>query len=260
MTTTFRHPEILRIARRDGHVSVDSLAAHFDVTLQTIRRDLGALTRTGALERVHGGAVLPAGTVNLEYSARRRLNEAGKRAIGMAAAAHIGNGASVFLDIGTTSEAVARALVRHRDLMVVTNNLHVAEILRNAEAGDVTVTGGALRVADNGLVGPLTVQSIERFRFDYAVLACSAVDEAGDLLDYDLQEVQVGQALLRCSREVLLVADRSKFTRSAPVRVGSLREVNAVICDAPLPGALAALCAEAGTTVTTAEPQDHAGR
>ena len=247
MSTTFRHPEILKIARDAGHVTVEGLARHFDVTLQTIRRDLAVLTRHGALERVHGGAVLPSGVANLEYEARRRLNAGGKQAIGRAAAAHIPNGASVFLDIGTTSEAVARALLQHRGLMIVTNNLHVAEILRHGAAGEVIVTGCALRAADNGLVGPLTVQSIESFRFDRAVMACSAIDAGGDILDFDLQEVQVSQALLRRSRDVMLVADRSKFSRSAPVRIGNLADVSRVISDAALPHTLATLCAAADT-------------
>ncbi len=252
MSTTFRHPDILEIARRDGRVTVGGLAERFGVTSQTIRRDLANLTRAGALERVHGGAVLASGLTNLEYAARRRLNAVEKQAIGRAAATRIPDGASVFLDIGTTSEAVARALSAHRGLMVVTNNLHVAEILRAGACGEVIVTGGTLRAADNGLVGPLTVQSIESFRFDCAVLACSAVDETGDLLDFDLQEVQVGQALLRRAREVVLVADRSKFRRNAPVRIANLADVGRVVSDAALPGTLAALCARAGVTIEIA--------
>ncbi|QIE45383.1 DeoR/GlpR transcriptional regulator [Pseudohalocynthiibacter aestuariivivens] len=255
MSTTFRHPDILEIARRDGRVTVDGLAERFGVTSQTIRRDLTNLTRSGVLERVHGGAVLASGLTNMEYEARRRLNAAGKQAIGQAAAAHIPDGASVFLDIGTTSEAVARALSAHRGLLVVTNNLHVAEILRASDCGSVIVTGGALRAADNGLVGPLTVQSIDNFRFDCAVLACSAVDEMGDLLDFDLQEVQVGQALLRRAHEVILVADQSKFCRSAPVRIAGLADVGRVISDSPLPAALASLCARSGAIIEIVVPK-----
>ncbi|WP_272003629.1 DeoR/GlpR family DNA-binding transcription regulator [Roseovarius sp. ZX-A-9] len=254
MTTTFRHPDILEIARREGRVTVDELAERFGVTSQTIRRDLTSLTRTGALQRVHGGAVLAAGVSNLEYEARRRLNATGKQAIGRAAAARIPDGASVFLDIGTTSEAVARGLSAHRGLMVVTNNLHVAEIFRAGSSGEVIITGGSLRATDNGLVGPLTVQSIESFRFDYAVLACSAVDEVGDLLDYDLDEVHVGRALLRRARQVILVVDRSKFRRTAPVRIANLADVGCVISDAALPQELAALCERAGATVEIAVP------
>ena len=229
-------------------MSVEGLAARFGVTQQTIRRDLAELTQSGALARVHGGAILPPGASNIEYDARRRLNAQAKAAIGRAAAAHIPNGACIFLDIGTTSEAVARALSGHEGLMVVTNNLHVAEIL-GPGAAEVVVTGGALRPADMGLVGPLAVQTIERFRFDHALLGCSALHEAGDMLDFDVQEVAVSQALLRRAGQVTLVADASKFQRTAPVRIGAITDVARMITDAPLPAPLAALCARAGVRV-----------
>lgn len=248
MSLTFRHPDILRIARAEGRVSVEALAARFGVTQQTIRRDLAELTQTGALTRVHGGAILPPGASNLEYDARRRLNAPAKAAIAHAAAAHIPNGACVFLDIGTTSEAVARALSGHEGLMVVTNNLHVARII-GPGAADVVITGGTLRQADMGLVGPLAVKTIETFRFDHAILGCSALHEDGEMLDFDLSEVAVSQALLRRAGQVTLVADASKFQRTAPVRIGAITDVARVITDAELPTPLAEACARAGTQV-----------
>jgi DeoR family transcriptional regulator, glycerol-3-phosphate regulon repressor len=129
MSQTFRHPEILEIARREGKVTVEGLAEHFGVTLQTIRRDLGDLADLGRLERVHGGAVLPSGTTNIAYEERRSLNHLGKAAIARACAARVPENASIFLNIGTSTEAVARELLHHRDLLVVTNNIHVSNIL-----------------------------------------------------------------------------------------------------------------------------------
>ncbi|WP_372885685.1 DeoR/GlpR family DNA-binding transcription regulator, partial [Shimia sp.] len=120
MSQNFRHPDILEIARQTGRVTVEGLAAHFDVTVQTIRRDLKDLANAGKLERVHGGAVLPSGVANIVYEERRRLNETAKKRIAQACAGTIPDGASVFLNIGTTTEAVARALLGHRRLMVVT--------------------------------------------------------------------------------------------------------------------------------------------
>ena len=109
MSQTIRHPEIIEIARRDGKVTVEDLSAHFGVTLQTIRRDLTDLAEAGRLERVHGGAVLPSGTSNIGYDERRQLNAEAKDAIGAACARAIPNKCSVFLNIGTTTEAVAWA-------------------------------------------------------------------------------------------------------------------------------------------------------
>ncbi|MBT6099247.1 MAG: DeoR family transcriptional regulator, partial [Marinovum sp.] len=129
MSQTFRHPDILEIARSQGKVTVEGLAEHFSVSLQTIRRDLSDLAETGQLERVHGGAIVASGTVNIAYSQRRELNAEAKAAIAADCAAHIPSNCSVFLNIGTTTEAVAKALLEHRNLMVVTNNINVASIL-----------------------------------------------------------------------------------------------------------------------------------
>ncbi len=242
MSHVFRHSEILDIARRDGKVTVEGLAAHFGVTLQTIRRDLTDLAEAGRLERVHGGAVLPSGTTNIGYEERRVLHQDAKQAIARSCAAHIPNDCSLFLSIGTSTEAVAQLLLNHRNLMVVTNNMNVANILVANPDCEVIVAGGALRRSDGGLVGSLTVEIIDRFKFDLAVIGCSALDEDGDMLDFDIQEVGVSQTIIRHSRKVFLVADHSKFSRSAPARIASLSEIDAFFTDAPVPGQLAQRC------------------
>ncbi|CUH38934.1 Glycerol-3-phosphate regulon repressor [Jannaschia seosinensis] len=252
MSQTIRHPEILDIARRDGKVSVDGLAAHFGVTLQTIRRDLADLAEAGRLERVHGGAVLPSGTSNIAYEERRRLNAEGKAAMARACAARIPEDCAVFLNIGTSTEAVAAALIHHRNLMVVTNNMNVAAILAHKSDCDVIVTGGRLRHADGGLVGTLAREAVGRFKFDVAVIGCSALDADGEILDYDVQEVGVSQAILARARRTMLLADHMKLSRTAPARIASLADVDEVFTDRDLPPALALRCAEWGTRVKVA--------
>jgi DeoR family glycerol-3-phosphate regulon repressor len=259
MFQTLRQPEILDLARRDGRVTVEGLAQHFGVTLQTIRRDLAELAEAGQLERVHGGAVLPSRTANIGYEERRRLHGAAKAAIGQACAALVPQDCSLFLAIGTTTEAVARALRDHRNLLVVTNNVNVGQILLGNRDCTVILSGGAIRRSDGGLVGPLAVQTIRQFKFDVAVLGCSAMDEDGDLLDYDIQEVGVNQAILGQSRRAILVADHSKLQRSAPARIASLRDVHALVTDRPLPPALAARCRDWGTEVVVTGPAEEAG-
>lgn len=253
MTQTFRHPEILEIARRDGKVTVEGLAAHFGVTLQTIRRDLTDLAEAGRLERVHGGAVLPSGTTNIGYEERRSLNPEAKRAIARACAAQIPNDISLFLNIGTSTEAVAEELLHHQNLMIVTNNMNVANILANNAACEIIVTGGALRRSDGGLVGTLATETILKFKFDLAVIGCSALDRDGDLLDFDIQEVSVSQAILRQSRKTFLVADHTKFARSAPARIGSLSDIDAFFTDKRLSPALETACRAWDTQVIVAD-------
>jgi len=249
MPQSLRQPEILELARHEGRVLVDDLAARFGVTVQTIRRDLSELAEAGRLERVHGGAVLPSGVRNIGYPERRALNAAAKQAIGTRAAAEIADGSSLFLNIGTTTEAVARALLQHRALLVVTNNLNIANILAENPEIDVVVAGGTLRRSDGGLTGPLTRHAVEQFRLDLAVIGCSALDAGGDMLDFDGDEVSVSQTILSHARRRILVADGSKFQRTAPARIGSLADLDLVVTDTGLPGDLAGRCAGWGTGV-----------
>ncbi|MCV2868651.1 DeoR/GlpR family DNA-binding transcription regulator [Defluviimonas sp. WL0002] len=252
MSQSIRHPEILEIARREGKVTVERLAEYFGVTHQTVRRDLTELADAGRLERVHGGAILPSGTTNIGYEDRRSLNADVKHAIAVACARVIPESISVFINIGTSTEAVARELLRHRDLLVVTNNMNVANILAQNEHCQVIVAGGTLRRSDGGLVGNLTTQTICQFKFDLAVIGCSALDQDGDLLDFDVHEVGVSQTIIRQSRRTFLVADNSKFRRSAPARITSLSEIDTFFTDKPLDYQLQARCDEWNTKVVVA--------
>ncbi|SFR32203.1 transcriptional regulator, DeoR family [Yoonia tamlensis] len=249
MAKTFRAPEIVEIARREGKVTVEDLAARFGVTLQTIRRDLTELADAGRLERVHGGAILPSSTTNIGYEDRRVLNSQEKVDIARACARELPEDCSVFLNIGTTTEAVAAALLHHRNLMAVTNNMNVAHILAANADCQVILTGGSLRRSDGGLVGGITTDTIGRFKFDYAIIGCSALDEDGDLLDYDIHEVGVSQAIIARARHVFVVADHTKFGRSAPARIGSLASVDILFTDRPVANRLRASCDAWGTRV-----------
>ena len=242
MSQTLRLPEILEIARETGKVAVEDLAAHFGVTVQTIRRDLSELAEDGRLDRVHGGAVLPSGITNLGYEERRLLNQPAKRAMARACAKDIPAGACVFLNIGTSTEAVARELLHHSDLMVVTNNMNVASILAPNTNCEIIMAGGVLRRADGGLVGSLTTRMITQFKFDYAVIGCSALDQDGDVLDFDFQEVTVSQTIIAQARQTFLVADHSKFQRHAPVQITSLSRLDRFYSDSALDASLAAAC------------------
>lgn len=234
MPQGFRQAEILEIATRDGKVTVDGLVAHFSVTPQTIRRDLSELDLAGHLKRVHGGALPASGTYNFAYEDRRALQTEAKEKIAQACAAAIPNDCSVFINIGTSTEAVAERLIRHENLLVVTNNLNVANILSKAPGIEIYMTGGTLRRADGGLIGPLAVDTINNFKFDYAVIGCSALDLDGEVLDFDVQEVGVSQAIIARARRTFLVADHSKFERTAPARICSLRRIDRFFTDRAL--------------------------
>jgi DeoR family glycerol-3-phosphate regulon repressor len=240
--STPRQADILAMARAQGRVGVDELAARFEVSPQTIRKDLNELCDRKVMTRVHGGAIIASGVENVAYEARRFIAQAEKRAIGEAAARLIPNNASLFINVGTTTEEVARALMQHEGLLVITNNLNVATLLYRQPKIEVVVAGGPVRRSDGALVGSTTVDFIKQFKVDYAVIGASAIDEDGALLDFDIREVRVARAILDNARQAMLVADRLKLERAAPIRIGHLAEIDVFVTD-ELPSApLRALC------------------
>jgi DeoR family glycerol-3-phosphate regulon repressor len=246
-----RHKEIMEIARQAGRVVVDELAEQFDVTPQTIRRDLTELCDRGLLSRVHGGAMLKSGFANLGYEARRGMLAEEKERIGRLCAAAIPDNASLFINIGTTTEAVARALLNHRNILVITNNINVANTLIANPHCEIIVAGGMLRRSDGGLIGEATVGFVEQFKVDYAVIGASAIDLDGTLLDFDYREVQVARAIIANARRTYLVSDSSKLDRTAPVRIAGMDRIDAYFTDSLASEPLRQVCADHGVEVHT---------
>ena len=247
-----RQQQILVLARQSGNVLVDDLAVRFDVTPQTIRKDLNELCDERLLARTHGGAMLSSGVENVAYEARRQLAAREKVVIGERAAQLIPNNCSLFINIGTTTEEVARALVRHEGLLVITNNIHVATILMPLPKIEVIVVGGMLRKTDGGIVGEAAVDFITQFKVDYAVIGASAIDDDGSMLDFDYREVRASKAIVNNARSVILVSDAMKFTRSAPVRIGHITEVDVFVTDRPPPEPVVDICRHGGVQIEVA--------
>ena len=247
-----RQTEILALIRELGRVTVDYLAARYTVTPQTIRRDLNELGEARLVARVHGGAMIASGVENIAYDARKLVAQQQKRLIGEAAARLIANNSSLFINIGTTTEEVARSLTNHNGLLVITNNLHVAVELYRQPAIEVFVCGGAVRHSDGGLLGQSTLQMIQQFRVDTAIIGTSAIDEDGSLLDFDIREVQVSRQIIEHARRVVLVADSSKFARSAPVLVAHISDIDILVTDRVPSPAVFELCARHGVEVIEA--------
>lgn len=239
-----RQKQILALLKVNGRVLVDELARDFVVTPQTIRADLNELSRLNKLERIHGGAVFPDGSENMEYEARRQIAAAEKVAIGKAVAQLIPGHTSLFVNIGTTTEAVSDALVSHEGMMLITNNINVANRLRHYDEFQVIIAGGVVRKADGGIVGEAAVDFINQFKVDYAVIGSSAIDRDGALLDFDFREVKVAQAIIANARHVILAADATKFSRNAPVRIGHLSQVDTFVTDRPVDSAIREICSE----------------
>jgi DeoR family transcriptional regulator, glycerol-3-phosphate regulon repressor len=247
-----RQSDIVALAKTEGRVTVDDLAERFGVTPQTIRKDLNDLCDRGLLARYHGGAMPASGVANFGYEARRQLAPDAKRSIGVAAAAIIPDGASILINIGTTTEQVAMALRGRQGLMVITNNINVANILQGQDAIEVIVAGGVLRHSDGGIVGEAAVDFIRQFKVDYAIIGTSAIDRDGTLLDYDYREVRVSKAIIGCARQSILVADSMKYDRSAPVRIGHISELDYFVTDCEPSALLRSICRENNVEVEIA--------
>jgi DeoR family glycerol-3-phosphate regulon repressor len=226
-----RRRSILDIAREVGVVSVEDLILRFKVTPQTIRKDLNRLCDERLLTRTHGGARLASSVENMSYEARRMLAREQKQAIGQAVASLIPDNASLFVNIGTTTEAVAQALLQHQNLLVITNNINVASVMRPYAQNKVIIASGEVRSTDGGVIGESAVDFIKQFKVDFAVVGTSAIDADGALLDYDYREVKVSQAILSNARHVILAADSSKHERAAPVRIGHISQTHSFVTD-----------------------------
>jgi DeoR family glycerol-3-phosphate regulon repressor len=226
-----RQEQIIALVRERGFVAIEALAEHFDVTPQTIRRDINQLCDHGFLRRYHGGAGLPSSVENLAYQTRQVLHQEEKTRIARILAAEIPDNASLFINIGTTTEEVAKALVDHKGLRVITNNLNVANILAGKPDFEVIVTGGVVRSRDRGIVGEASIDTIQQFKVDFGIIGISGIDEDGTLLDFDYREVRAAQAIIKNSRRVFLATDHTKFGRNAMVRLGHIDQLDAVFTD-----------------------------
>ncbi len=251
-----RQLRLLTIVHAMTSASVEQLASQLDVTLQTVRRDVQKLADEGLLLRFHGGVRVPGSTVNnMAHQQRENLYADEKAGIASAVAAAVPNDCSLILNIGTTTEAIARELLQHRGLRVITNNLNVASILRANTASEVIVVGGVVRSRDGGIVGEAAVDFIRQFKVDIAIIGISGIESDGSLRDFDFREVKVSQTIISHAREVWLAADHSKFQRQAMVEVANLSQIDRLFTDAPPPEPFAALLAEAGVRCDVCMPQ-----
>ncbi|MFN3936989.1 MAG: DeoR/GlpR family DNA-binding transcription regulator [Gemmobacter sp.] len=246
-----REREILDALGETGSGRVPDLSRRLGVTEETIRRNLKRLEHMGLVERVHGGALLRGSGREPPFSERFAQNPGPKRAIAARLAALIPDGASLFLDVGSTTAYVAQALRGHRGLTVVTNSLPVAQTLLAAREARVFMAGGEVRAHDGGAFGAEALAFVRQFRVDFAILSVAAVDECGFLLQ-DLREAEFSRAIVGCAERAIVAADGSKFGRPAPIRVAEPEVFDMLVTDAVPPAPLDAMLRAAGVEVVLA--------
>ena len=227
-----RQQNIIDIARNDGFITVDKLSKFFKVTEQTIRRDLTFLSENLYLARTHGGAFFQSGVSNVTHDSRELIAQKEKLAIAEKVSSIIPDNSSVVLNIGTTTEQVAKNLIStHKGLKIITNNINIVNIAAHSTNCEVWVAGGKVRIGDNAVIGSIAANFIKNFKIDYAIVGISAIDEGGTLLDFDHEELLVSQAIYKQSRKIILIADANKFDRKAPYVAGNLSDVDIFVTD-----------------------------
>ena len=226
-----RQTEILAFVTKNGYAETDFLARQFSKTMQTIRRDFEKLESHGLVVKVHGGAKLatPAQFENLPYAERRRANIPQKQAIGAAAANLIPDGKCVFLSAGTSTEAVAVQMLSHQDMQFVTNNLNIAQHLRDNIQSSVQICGGDIRHEDGAVFDPRARDMIASMRIDYSVIGIGGIDPREGLFCYSIDEVMTARTIMQHSRHLIIVADDDKIGQQANFRLCSLSDIDTLI-------------------------------
>jgi DeoR family fructose operon transcriptional repressor len=253
-----RQELIERLLLDEGRVSVIDLARRFEVTTETVRRDLDRLERIGALRRVHGGAVTRDrdSTAEPTLAERSHVRSDAKAAIARRALELIGDGfrGSLYLDAGTTTEAVAaqlpdRLLIMSGQAEIVTHAMTLAHTLAGAPDADLTVIGGRVRTATAAAVGADTVRAIERLRPDIAFLGTNGISASFGLSTPDPDEAAVKSAIVRAARRVVIVADSQKLGRELLVSFAPLDAIDVLVTDAAPDAELAAALSDAEVEV-----------
>ncbi|MFD5653366.1 MULTISPECIES: DeoR/GlpR family DNA-binding transcription regulator [unclassified Streptomyces] len=248
-----RQQEILRLARDGGRVDVVSLAEEFQVTAETIRRDLKALDRAGLLRRVHGGAI-PAGRLDFEPDLAERESTAAdeKDRIARAALAELPAEGTLILDAGSTVARMAAAIPPDASLTVVTHSLPIAARLADHPGIQLHIVGGRVRHRTRAAVDAWALRAYGEIRADMAVVAANGFSVEHGLTTPDLAEAAVKRAALTAARRVVLLADSSKYAQEHFARFGALGDVDLLITDKGLTPEDAGDIERAGTEVVRA--------
>jgi DeoR family glycerol-3-phosphate regulon repressor len=214
-----------------GVLSSAEITSMFNVSVQTIRKDLNELSELGFVRRVHGGISLPGNNHNISFSNRTVMGLAAKQNIARKVVTLLPENSSVFIGIGTTPQQVALALLDHPGLTVVTNNINVALTLSNSPNIETYLAGGLVRPGDQDTMGPETTAFFSKFNIQYGVFGVGGLSQKGQLLDFSPEEASVSQTIMENSETRILVADHSKINRYAPLVTGTLKDIDILVMD-----------------------------
>ncbi|RTM03247.1 MAG: DeoR/GlpR transcriptional regulator [Hyphomicrobiales bacterium] len=247
-----RHGEILRLLGEEGTITIASLAERLGVSQETVRRDVKPLADDGSVLKMHGAVGLASMVGEAPFERRMRENAEAKRLIARMVAATIRDGEAIMLDTGTTTSFLARELLGHRRLTVVTNSSDIARTLATVNGNKVYMAGGELRSDSGAAFGISAIEFVSRFSVDHAVISIGAVDAAAGLTDYELEEAEFARMVLSRGQRSLVVTDHTKFGRQGLVRVCGFDGFSELATDRPPPPEIAAALSQGGARLTIA--------
>ncbi len=221
---------------RHGFATLDALAALFEVSVQTVRREIIHLDRCGLVERFHGGAGAVDKARRREYTEKKSVAREGKQRIAQAIMAELAPHETLFLDVGTTAETLAQAIaLRELPLRIVTPSLPAAMALAGAKRIETHVVGGIVGGPDGSLIGSGAAEALSQYHFDRCVISASGFDETWAPTDFDLQKIFLKRIAVRQSRIAILAMDAGKFERCATITVAPMDSFSTLVTDGNLP-------------------------
>lgn len=253
MKISDRRDAISTLIAREGEMSVEALAMRFDVSVETVRRDLTRLEDEGRLRKFHGGArpvmARPRLHVEASFEARMAEERAEKHAIAAKLSDVVSPGDTLFLDTGSTTLIACAVLADIDGLTVITNSVAAAHALSANGKTRVYLLGGRFSRGNSQTVGPMVIEQIGRFRADHAILTPTGIDAEAGVTDADPDEAEVARAMINAAQNVIFLTVPSKFGRRAGFHVCALSDVQTVLTDGTPAAAHADALAQAGVAV-----------
>ena len=231
-----RRNDIMEQIQQEGSVRVIDLSAKYDVTEETIRRDLEKLENEGRVTRTYGGAVLNKGTKeDLSINIRETRNQEGKNRIARKICELIHDGESLMLDASTSTMYVARHLKDKHHITVITNSLRVPVELASVSDAEIIVAGGTFRPNSLSMIGSRTADMLDGYYVDKAILGCKSFDPMTGTYEPHEMEAEIKKRMRRNAQMVILAADYTKFNQKSFIRTIESKDINVVVTDRKLP-------------------------
>lgn len=247
-----RYQELIRYLQQHDLIKIEKMLELFDISIETARRDLNHLEKEGLIKKIYGGATL-AHRDDAEPATSERMarNIDEKSAIGRKCAEFINDGDSILLEVGTTVLQVAKALKSKKRLSIITNSIHVINELMDTDF-DIYIIGGKMRHGEGSISGAVSLFELENFHIEKAILSAGGITLEHGISDYNIEEVLVRKKVIEQAREVILVADSSKFGRDVLAHITPVTSLNTVITDDKLSPELLQKFRDAGVNIVTA--------